>query len=266
MPGLNRERAYQAELLLPPLDEQRRIVDLIAAVDEEIGMAERISTTALNVYNSCARSQLTRARATAPLLRLGDLSMSRLGKMLSGQSGTGPEGHPYLRNADVQWDLVKLDNLARMDFSRAEQVEFALKAGDVLICEGGEVGRAAVLDHDVPGVFFQKAIHRVRCGERLVPRFLMHYLRYCAANDLLGDLVTAQTIAHLTGEKLRLLEIPALGIDDQVATVALLDSAITLARQADNLAQTTRAVRLALLSELLSGNHEIPASYDEVMA
>lgn len=266
VPGLNRERAYQAELLLPPLDGQRRIVDLIAAVDEEIGMAERISTTALNVYNSCARSQLTRARATAPLLRLGDLSMSRLGKMLSGQSRTGPEGHPYLRNADVQWDLVKLDNLARMDFSPAEQVEFALKAGDVMICEGGEVGRAAVLDHDVPGVFFQKAIHRVRCGERLLPRFLMHYLRYCAANDLLGDLVTAQTIAHLTGEKLRLLKIPALGIDDQVATVALLDSAITLARQADNLAQTTRAVRLALLSELLSGNHEIPASYDEVMA
>ena len=268
--GGRRKRVHPAFLLtvpvpIPSLVEQRRIVDLLAAVDEAIEAAKQEVSRAREIYNGCLFDAMLHARERGPLSSLGDLSISRLGKMLSGASKSGSDERPYVRNANVQWDRVLLDDLATMNFSPAEEKEFELKAGEVLVCEGGQVGRAAVVANDLQGVFFQKAIHRVRCGDRLLPRFLMHYLRFCADHGHLADLVTAQTIAHLTGEKLRRLQVPTPEISYQSQVVSTLDSAAAVLRQAELLTHATQSLRSVVLADLLSGEHEIPGSYDQLL-
>jgi type I restriction enzyme S subunit len=67
-----------------------------------------------------------------------------LGKMLDAKRITGEFLLPYLRNIDVQWDRVNVENLPEMDIAPDEYNRFTLTEGDLVICEGGEAGRTAM--------------------------------------------------------------------------------------------------------------------------
>ena len=103
-----------------------------------------------------------------PIHNFSDIASSRLGKMLDAKQQTGKYSYPYLANFNVQWFNFNVDNLNQMDFNEAEQKEFELRDGDLLVCEGGEIGRCAVWHNEIQPCFFQKALHRVRCNRQLV--------------------------------------------------------------------------------------------------
>jgi type I restriction enzyme S subunit len=84
-----------------------------------------------------------------------------LGKMLDAKRVTGEAPGRYLRNVDVQWDTVNSGSLPEMDFAPWERDRYLLRPGDLLVCEGGEVGRTAVWRGEIAECFYQKAIHRV---------------------------------------------------------------------------------------------------------
>jgi type I restriction enzyme S subunit len=67
-----------------------------------------------------------------------------LGKMLDARRVTGESSGRYLRNIDVQWDAVNIDGLPEMDFPSSQRDRYLLRQGDLLVCEGGEVGRTAI--------------------------------------------------------------------------------------------------------------------------
>ena len=76
--------------------------------------------------------------------QLGHRAEVQLGKMLDSSRIVGTHLRPYLRNIDVQWGSINVDDLPVMDFSPADQRKFALRDGDLLVCEGGEIGRVAI--------------------------------------------------------------------------------------------------------------------------
>ena len=139
-----------------------------------------------------------------------EIAKSRLGKMLDSKKQTGKEKYPYLANFNVQWFRFNLENLNEMDFSEADRIEFVLKDGDLLVCEGGEVGRCAVWHNQIENCFFQKAVHRVRLNMDLVhPDYMAYWFKFRSDFNSFDDIVGSKaTIAHLTGEKLKLLQIP----------------------------------------------------------
>lgn len=63
-----------------------------------------------------------------------------------------------------------------MDFDKNDRVEFELKDGDILVCEGGKIGRCAVWHNEIQPCFFQKALHRVRCNRQVIH---LDYLAWC---------------------------------------------------------------------------------------
>lgn len=260
----NPSQLMAIDIHLPPVAEQRRIVDVAIATEMAAERAVHLGRCGSEVYFALLRTAFDQHLTLTDSIRsLGEVSVSRLGKMLSAQAQTGlTRGLPYVRNADVQWDEIRLSDLNLMEFSAKEQEEFALRSGDVLVCEGGEVGRAAVVAADLEGIYFQKAIHRVRCGDQLLPRYLMHYLRHCSSSGGFADLATTMTIQHLTGEKLRRLQLPVPMLQDQQKVIEELDAANRLNSTASWTTVTTARLKSALLADLLSGAHEIPASYD----
>ena len=155
-----------------------------------------------------------------PLVKLGDAASTRLGKMLDAKKQTGLEARPYLANTDVQWFRFNLENLKTMDFDAGDRKEFALRDGDVLATEGGEVGRCAIWHCELEECYFQKAVHRIRCdSERLLPIFLAWTFKMKSERNLFGSYVSRSTIAHLTGEKLRKvpIQLPPLALQQQFA-------------------------------------------------
>jgi type I restriction enzyme S subunit len=85
---------------------------------------------------------------------------------------------------------------------------FSLLDGDVLVCEGGEPGRAAVWNNQIEGMKIQKALHRVRCSKGLQPWYLVYFLEYMAKTFRLERYFTGTTIKHFTGESFSKLLIP----------------------------------------------------------
>ncbi len=145
-----------------------------------------------------------------PVKQLGEISESRLGKMLDAKQQTGKSSYKYLANFNVQWLRFDLNNLHEMDFSDEDQKEFLLKKGDLLVTEGGEVGRCAIWNGEIDNCFFQKALHRVRCNNKIIlPIYLAWYFKFHSDFNQFEDIVGgSSTIPHLTGVKLKKLEIP----------------------------------------------------------
>jgi type I restriction enzyme S subunit len=160
---------------------------------------------------------------------LGDIAEIKLGKMLDSQKHTTGRLLPYLNNASVRWNEVNTSNLPQMYFEDEELDRFGLIAGDVVVCEGGEPGRAAVWDGRLPDLKFQKAIHRVRFNGPFEPRLLVLYLESVANTTQFQMLFTGGGIRHLTRETFAKLNIPVGSPPEQqriAACLAALDELI----------------------------------------
>src|SRR6185436_1585821 len=129
-----------------------------------------------------------------------------LGKMLDQKQQTGELRRPYLRNANVQWFRFDLRDVLQMDFDDDDRRILRLQPGDLLICEGGEPGRAAVWQGEIEECYFQKALHRARPNRRLATSDYLAWMFWFLVQRGLLSGVTSATIAHLTGEKLAVLQ------------------------------------------------------------
>jgi type I restriction enzyme S subunit len=211
------------KITLPPLPIQKKIAEILDHVKTIIEKRkEQISKLDLLVKSHFVG--MFGDPVTNPMgweiKRLAQIADSRLGKMLDAKKQTGKNCYPYLANFNIQWFRLELKRLNEMDFNEADRSEFALEYGDLLVCEGGEVGRTAIWKNERENCFFQKAIHRVRCHKDIcVPEYLawVFYLKASITN--FEGLVTSATISHLTGEKLKqlLLQVPPLTLQNRFA-------------------------------------------------
>lgn len=149
----------------------------------------------------------------------------QLGKMLDEKDISGEELAPYLRNQDVQWWNINIDDLPKMDFSPEERRRYALEPGDVLVCEGGEIGRSAIWSGEKEECYYQKALHRVRPRfSDFSPEFFCYFMKFAAESGLFSSDANQSTIEHLTVEKLTNQKIPIPPAETQKAIVDFLDN------------------------------------------
>lgn len=158
---------------------------------------------------------------------LGEIAETQLGKMLSARARTGNSGRAYLRNKNVQWGRLDLDDVFRMDFSDAEFEKFRLREGDLLVCEGGEVGRAAIWRGQLPECAYQKALHRVRPRGGVQPEFLLYLFTHYSHARRFDEYVTGSTIKHLPQEDVRLLPVPLPPLAEQRRIVAAIEEQLS---------------------------------------
>ena len=209
---------------LPSAEEQEQIVatldgieHLIALRKEEIAsLDELVKSRFIELFGDVIRNN------KAWQMRLfADIASSRLGKMLDAKQQTGKCSYPYLANFNVQWFRFNIENLNQMDFDEYDRAEFELKDGDLLVCEGGEIGRCAVWHNEIQPCFFQKALHRVRCNRQIIqPDYLAWWFKYNCDHDGFAAIAGAKaTIAHLPGVKLKQLQVavPPIELQQQFA-------------------------------------------------
>ena len=154
---------------------------------------------------------------------VGEIADHVLGKMLDKSKNTGTP-RPYLRNLNVRWFDFDLSDMLEMKFEDHEFDRYTARRGDVLICEGGYPGRAAIWDSDEP-IHFQKAVHRVRFDEQDRGKWLVYYLTYMDQNGGLRDHFSGTGIQHFTGKALGRFPIPLPPLEEQRRIVAVLDEA-----------------------------------------
>ena len=223
LPRVNEKTISDYIIPLPPLPIQQKIADILdranALIEKRKAQIEKLDLLVKSQFIEMFGDPVTNPMGWE-VMRLEQIADSRLGKMLDSKKQTGNNSYPYLANFNVQWFRFDLNRLGKMDFNEADRVEFALEYGDLLICEGGEVGRTAIWKGEIKDCYFQKALHRARCRKDIcTPEFLAWALYYKAKTANFDGLVTSATIAHLTGEKLKRLsvQLPPLALQTQFA-------------------------------------------------
>ncbi len=141
-----------------------------------------------------------------PKHKLSEVADLCLGKMLDKNKNKG-ELHPYLGNIHVRWGMFDLGNLPQMRFEKHEHERYGLKRGDLVVCEGGEPGRCALWNDQVPNMKIQKALHRVRSHPCLDSQYLLYWFLWAGQRSYFDQFFTGATIKHLPGEKLAMVEI-----------------------------------------------------------
>lgn len=253
----------QVQVPVPPLGEQRAIAAALrdaARVIDAVGMLIRKKKS---VRHGSLQQLLTGATRLPgfttdwPTSTVGAEFDIQLGKMLDAARNAGTS-KPYIGNRAVQWGRIDLSALARVPLSAPDMTRFRLKEGDLLVCEGGEVGRAAIWDAPISECYYQKALHRLRPKGLYSPRFLMYLLQLWTTNGRLDNYVTQTSIAHLVKEKFEQVPLPAPSPEEQSAIVSVLaDMDAEIARLEQRRAKA-KDLRDGMMQELVSGRRRLP--------
>ena len=143
-------------------------------------------------------------------VKLEELFDVQQGIAMSPDRRQGLSPHPFLRTLNVLWGNVDLSTLDEMDFSNEEVAKLSLKPGDLLVCEGGEVGRTAIWRGELEVCLHQNHIHRLRrLNDRVIPEFYMYWMQ--AAFQVFKsyrDQESKTTIPNLSGNRLRSFMVP----------------------------------------------------------
>ena len=189
-------------------------------------------------------------------VKLGQITESCLGKMLDAQKNKGIL-QPYLANINVRWGCFDTSNLSTMRFEESENERYGISKGDLIVCEGGEPGRCAIWNEEVPNMKIQKALHRVRAKEGCDIRYIYYWLLLAGKKNLLERYFTGSTIKHLPGDKLKeiIIEIP--DYKTQIDIANLLNS-LDKKIQANNAINDNLAQMLNLIYEQWFYRFEFP--------
>ena len=221
--------------------------------------ASEYATRKINCHLDTAPFDLPRSWTWA---KVGAVAKSRLGKMLDRTKNRGTP-HKYLRNINVRWFDFDLTDLSEMRLEDSELSELSLRYGDVLICEGGEPGRAAVWDERETGIYFQKAIHRVRFRHFVNPRYFVLSLRASADDGRLEEYFTGTGIRHFTGKGLARYLFPLPPLAEQCRIVARVDELMALCDRLEERLITMEGAGCRLLDAMLHEALEPDTGGDE---
>lgn len=181
--------------------------------------------------------------------------------MLDKGRDSGKPRVQYLRNVNVQWGRIDADDLLSMELADAELERFEVLEGDLLVCEGGEIGRCAIWRGRPEYIAFQKALHRIRPSAVLNVCFLRYLLEHQANNGTLAAFATGSTIAHLPQQQLRRIPVPLPPSDEQHRIVEILEdhlSRLEAARtELDHARSKLAALRERTVVQALTGGTAI---------
>ena len=155
---------------------------------------------------------------------MGELFAIGAGKTMSAAARTGANMVSFLRTSNVFWDEIDLTELDEMSMSVEELAQRSLRPGDLLVCEGGDIGRAAVWSGERDVMSFQNHLHRLRpLGSDVEPRFYVYFLQSAFTQlGLFEGAGNKTTIPNLSRNRLAALEVPVPPMAEQRSIVRAL--------------------------------------------
>ena len=262
VPHVSPDAISNMELAIPPRPEQKRIVDLISSVDSYIQALQQQLDSAKKSRNAVLHELLTSGADDWVETTLGEIANW-------GSGGTPKADNPDFYDGEIPWcvigDLTESDvwetekRITKLGLANSSAK--VIDPGSVLLAMyGASIGRTGI--SAIP-MATNQAIAFARCDTNLVlPKYLLAYLQTQKTKFVEMGQGAAQPNISQTIIKSWPVALPPISYQDQL--VSTMDVFNTTLFSLQSSIQASKALRSSLLSDLLSGEHEIPASYDKV--
>jgi type I restriction enzyme S subunit len=254
---------------LPPLADQKRIVDLISSVDSYIEALQHQLVSAKNSKSAYVNTIVSEIFAKGKKIKIADIAEVKGGKRLP--KGTPwseePTDHRYIRATDIKDGIVLTANLVYVPDDVWPVISrYVVNQGDVVITIAGTIGQVGVIPASLDGVNLTENAAKIVVDRKLVRS---NYLGMLLGSSYYQQDIDSKT-KKTTQPKLGLnminsieIPLPELAEQDEIfSVVSQIDALIT---STNDLIVQTITLRTGLLSDLLNGVHEIHASYDKVI-
>lgn len=271
-PEISRSKVKAIPILLPSLVEQRRIVDLIGALDAQIDGVLGVQDALLGMQPAALQSAfqgwpddsstdlVRRLDAHAAVIDCEHRTAPRSDELPFGFSvGTGD-----LKSGDIDLTTTKpADEATWRSWSRRAEIV----AGDIIMSREAPVGGVGYVSQRIPLCLGQRTVLVRVVRSDLLSSFLCAFLRSPQVQQWMLERSVGLTVAHLNVADIRAIPLPVFPPMDEQERIGQSFLALLKARrsQEDELA-ALRLVRQSVLSALLSGDIEIPESYDALLA
>ena len=161
---------------------------------------------------------------------LGMLFSHNTGKALNA-SKTDGVSLTYITTSNVYWNSFELDNLKIMPFTESEIEKCTIKKGDLLVCEGGDIGRAAIWQFDNE-IRIQNHLHRLRPYDRIYTKFYYYIMYLYKANGRING--NGIGLQGLSSSALHNIIVPVPPVEEQKRIVDSIDSVLSLIEQIES--------------------------------
>ena len=267
-PQITKQGLEPVAIKIPPLPEQKRIVDLISSVDSYIKSLQQQLETAKRSRNAVLHELLNVGGNDWVNTTLGDVCEfvnGDRGKNYPSAEFRQSHGIPFINAGHLDNGVVNFDS---MDFISEEVFKKLgsgkIQSGDTLFCLRGSVGKFGnVGDLEKGAIASSLVIIRPKSG--ITKDFLMHYLDSEMCSSELKLSLTGAVQPNLSANNLKSFKISLPNVKSQIEIGELLGEFKVSITSLGVLIESTKNLRSGLLSDLLSGEHEIPSSYDKVI-
>ncbi|SHV08997.1 restriction endonuclease S subunit [Mycobacteroides abscessus subsp. abscessus] len=260
---LNTQLLQRLPIWVPSEETQQLIVEAMSDTDDLIATLERLITKKQAIKQGMMQQLLT-GRTRLPGFddewcqsTVGREFDIQLGKRLDAAVNRG-EFKTCINNRAVRWGRIMLGEAIEAPLTDADIQTLRLVPGDVLMCEGGEIGRSAVWRGELTEAYFLNTLHRLRSNGEFDPYLLVAYFQRRIETGELSAVIGKATLAHLTKENLVQIPIPMPSRDEQVQLAAVLKDADNELDMLGSRLAKARAIKTGMMQQLLTGRTRLP--------
>jgi type I restriction enzyme S subunit len=257
------------EFLLPPLGEQERIVDVVSSVDAYIDALQQQADSARTARNAVLGNLCDDIAKKFPLVGLSEVA-----QITDCEHKTAPQAKPEsffgysigtrdIRNGQILYHQAKIVSKETYESWSKRGV---LSKGDLIFSREAPVGQIGYVDGSRPVCLGQRTVSVTSNPEFVSSRFLMYWLTSPLTVSWFSERSVGLTVSHLNVADIKNIPFPrGLSVFEQLRVENILLSMDEVIQSTEHAVAEAKALRSGLLSDLLSGNHEIPASYDSLL-
>lgn len=264
---ISKSNVKSIKISLPSLPEQKRIVDLISAIDAYIEALQHQLETAKKSRNAVLHELLVAS---------GDnwieCNLSEVTRLITDGSHFSPKsidsGIPYVTVRDIKNGSLDLDNAARISeesYLELEKNGCRPMVNDILFSKDGTVGKVALVESDEKFVVLS-SLAIIRADEtKMLPRFLSLTM---SSERFQQDAIESKTglaIKRIVLKHLKTLKVTVPTIVEQEAIITQIGTFDSHLKSLNTTLDSAKLMRRSIASNLLTGEHQIPASYDKVL-
>ena len=269
---------------IPPLEVQNRIVAYLDKknnkIDQFIRNKERLIELAIenkekeiwkivsgkNLKANKVKNSSIKCIGEIPdswdVKNLNYISNVVLGKMLCNENKGNYKLKPYLKSKNIGWESVIVNEVDEMWYSKNEMKTYRIHKNDLLVSEGGEVGKTCIWNDEIKECYIQNSVHKITFKKNMNPIFFLYYLYTLGKSSYFKSIVNQVSIGHLTREKLVKVKciVPPFEIQNNLVEQILeqIELANTIIFKAQKELFKIEEYREALITDLVTGKRSVP--------